>query len=404
VLDDNTVITHDLAVLTLGCPTAGNGTAEEFTAPCGEFEDLAELAEATGDEDDGAGLGVEPWHGGDAPGDRDHGRHVDVDWGCGWQHTEFSSSQDWARMQEEDERDAMRALQQEAEAARQEAEAVRLAAERKAKADASRERISAAGNTWHKVLGVPPSAPMDVVKRAYHELALLHHPDKGLGGAEDEEIFKLVQWAYEQGCQAASSGVALYGEEGCEFQEGSQVIIDGLGKRPDLNGQWAACQAGVDATSGRLEVVVASGETVRVKPENLTKAQLSKGLRVRIVGLGSEQNGLVGVLVSYDAGKDRWSLEMPDKTLLRVLSKRCVHVKDNAGTAMVTGKANTGKWSPDALGVKRGRCNKCSKCPCYKGGSVVMKHEILLGGGASAMNCLVCGCRSQDHERLGQVG
>ena len=57
---------------------------------------------------------------------------------------------------------------------------------------ASGRRIKAARG-WQETLGV---SKMDAaeLKKAYRELALMHHPDKG---GTDGEIFKLVQRAYE---------------------------------------------------------------------------------------------------------------------------------------------------------------------------------------------------------------
>lgn len=45
----------------------------------------------------------------------------------------------------------------------------------------------------YEVLGVPPQASKDDIKRAYKKLAVLHHPDKG----GDSETFKDISRAYE---------------------------------------------------------------------------------------------------------------------------------------------------------------------------------------------------------------
>jgi len=271
----------------------------------------------------------------------------------------------------------------------------------------------AAGDAWHKVLGVSSSAPVDIVKRAYHELALLHHPDKGHGGAENEEAFKRVQRAYQQGLRVAppeappaSRGEAALARGRGALEAGDQVIVDGLDKRADLNGQWAACQSGVDSVSGRVEVIVSSGETVRIRPENLTRTELYKGTPVRVVGLCArpELNGLVGCLGDFDAAKERWNVQMPDKSVLRLLSKSCVRTKLNAKPVVVKGAESCSKWGPDMFGTKRGRCNRCGiKCPLYRGLNIRTNGCGMPKGSENALNCVRCGCSNQDHANLGKI-
>lgn len=71
------------------------------------------------------------------------------------------------------------------------------------------------GGQWYAVLGVLASASIDEVRRAFHELALLHHPDKS--GTVEDDMFKKVQHAYEglQVCaiKAASSKTSLQAKE-----------------------------------------------------------------------------------------------------------------------------------------------------------------------------------------------
>jgi len=66
----------------------------------------------------------------------------------------------------------------------------------KEKAEESRRRIASAPDAWHRVLGVQQWASVVDVKRAYKELAILHHPDKAHGSSE---TFQRVKEAYEQG-------------------------------------------------------------------------------------------------------------------------------------------------------------------------------------------------------------
>lgn len=63
-----------------------------------------------------------------------------------------------------------------------------------------------AAKGWQETLGVKKIDAAEL-KKAYRELALLHHPDKG---GTDGEIFKLVQRAYEDGegtCSFFKSGL-----------------------------------------------------------------------------------------------------------------------------------------------------------------------------------------------------
>lgn len=48
--------------------------------------------------------------------------------------------------------------------------------------------------TPHEILGVSPQASEDVIKKAYHKLAMKHHPDKG----GDPEMFKKINDAFDK--------------------------------------------------------------------------------------------------------------------------------------------------------------------------------------------------------------
>lgn len=49
---------------------------------------------------------------------------------------------------------------------------------------------------WYSVLGVPPEADLPSIRKAYHKLALQHHPDRNKGSKESEERFKDIAKAY----------------------------------------------------------------------------------------------------------------------------------------------------------------------------------------------------------------
>merc|ERR1740121_206153 len=74
---------------------------------------------------------------------------------------------------------------------------------RRTKAAESRERIEKAGCSWYLILGVRHDACLEDVKKAFRELALLHHPDKALDS--DNDIFGRIQFAYEQGVRRTTA-------------------------------------------------------------------------------------------------------------------------------------------------------------------------------------------------------
>lgn len=49
-------------------------------------------------------------------------------------------------------------------------------------------QVTANASDAHSLLGVPPGAPKDVIKRAYRKLVLRTHPDIAHDGSEDRFI------------------------------------------------------------------------------------------------------------------------------------------------------------------------------------------------------------------------
>jgi molecular chaperone DnaJ len=49
----------------------------------------------------------------------------------------------------------------------------------------------------YEVLGIPPDASEEQIRKAYRRLAMKYHPDRNRGDREAEEKFKEVQAAYE---------------------------------------------------------------------------------------------------------------------------------------------------------------------------------------------------------------
>lgn len=49
---------------------------------------------------------------------------------------------------------------------------------------------------WYLVLGVEPEADLSQIRKAYHKLALQHHPDRNKGSKESEALFREAAKAY----------------------------------------------------------------------------------------------------------------------------------------------------------------------------------------------------------------
>jgi hypothetical protein len=60
--------------------------------------------------------------------------------------------------------------------------------------------VAGAAVNYYEVLGLTKQASRAEIKRAYHQLALQHHPDKNAGSAEATEQFKMLVQAYEVCC------------------------------------------------------------------------------------------------------------------------------------------------------------------------------------------------------------
>lgn len=112
-----------------------------------------------------------------------------------------------------------------------------------------------------------------------------------------------------------------------KFTEGDPVVIEGLSRRQDLNGQWGTCLESVIQDSGRIAVTTGFGESIKIKPENLQLDEFCAGFSVRMVGLSrNELNGLVGSLSSFDSLSGRWLVEVLDE-VFRLRPKNIVRVK-----------------------------------------------------------------------------
>ncbi|MCF8069102.1 MAG: DnaJ domain-containing protein [Desulfobacterales bacterium] len=50
----------------------------------------------------------------------------------------------------------------------------------------------------YEILNLTPNSPKIDIKRAYRRMAMEYHPDHNANNPESEEIFKKIQWAYEE--------------------------------------------------------------------------------------------------------------------------------------------------------------------------------------------------------------
>lgn len=66
----------------------------------------------------------------------------------------------------------------------------------------------------YQILGITPNASDDEVKKAYRNLCRKYHPDKNPGNEAAEEMFKIVQEAYETIMDQRKNGGGSYGAGG----------------------------------------------------------------------------------------------------------------------------------------------------------------------------------------------
>lgn len=86
-----------------------------------------------------------------------------------------------------------------------------------------------AGSDFYEILGVPRDASTRVIKKAYHRLARLYHPDKHPGNKSMEEKFKSISKAYEVlADDQQRQKYDQFGEDGINGQAGHQEYHGGF--------------------------------------------------------------------------------------------------------------------------------------------------------------------------------
>lgn len=99
-----------------------------------------------------------------------------------------------------------------------------------------------------------------------------------------------------------------------DFPCGAHGQLFGLAAKPELNEQYVVSHGKNPDNPERLQVVLATGSVLSIKPANLRPAELLPGARVAVVALesaaGSRLNGQRGEVHSWTA--DRWIVELGD--------------------------------------------------------------------------------------------
>lgn len=128
----------------------------------------------------------------------------------------------------------------------------------------------------------------------------------GIGGVP---YFFINGQPLSSGCQEPEvymRAIVTAAQQACP---GDQVLVEGLGNSPQLNGTYGAVDT-FDAKSARWKVRFGDGQIKAMKPENLTVVS-SPGNQVRVEGLekAAHLNGMFGVLHAFDVSSGRWSVK-----------------------------------------------------------------------------------------------
>ena len=141
---------------------------------------------------------------------------------------------------------------------------------------------------YYEVLGVPKSASVEEIKKAYRQQALKYHPDKNPNNKEAEEKFKEAAEAYEVLSNADKRrrydqfGHAGMGSSGGGFTGGGMTIEDIFNQFGDIFGDFGGFgNFGFGSSRSRGSRRVNKGSNLRVKV-TLTLDEITNGVEKKL--------------------------------------------------------------------------------------------------------------------------
>lgn len=166
--------------------------------------------------------------------------------------------------------------------------------------------------------------------------------------ARETASIKLEYLLLVRGCQELDDD----DKGNSELRPGVFVRLDGLTSAPHLNGRLGIC-GHLDSSTGRWHIQLPSGETKALKKDNLqgiAARQLSPGLPVRVHGLekAPQLNGQEGVCKQWDATGGRWQVSLQSGELKSLKLENLQEITDGE---VAKRAATDAKQELEALGL-----------------------------------------------------